>query len=470
MPAPVDINFTTGPSKLPDAGILSYNGCLFSPLYETKLTAKIMPDDAKRITKIVEYTLTADGYVTLPSGANTIDPTMRNLRDLLTQHGGTLVYQGRGLDLVVNPPGVVSGDRLSRRKATLDVQWGPVPDLVEFQPLGCGKSAKVQWKVTARVPEVDGSAIGILQLAYETVVAYEEDGFSTISVRGVLEVPLTRGPGLDKRNPLYTADNFRGMLQKRILGSIDLSRFRITRREFPISMDKRTLTFDVQAQERPYMDLPPDCMLARGNYNVRPAKAGMGLTVWLCTLKATYTVKMNAPRRTAWAAFLTLVRLRMNSSFGFDPPKVDGTPEEPGFFPRFFRATGRALPGLALGLINPAAGLGLAVFGVATGGSEDKATTGVDNPNRKVWLVDFTVDEGLCLDSKTISFSASWRLIISFQHILMASGVWVKVPETDNVETNIWAASVKDVSGINSWLVNKLDPTLDVVVDFGSDA
>ena len=63
------------------------------------------------------------------------------------------------------------------------------------------------------------------------------------------------------------------------------------------------------------MDLPPDCPIARGTYSVRPAKVGMGLVTWLCTLRATYTVAMPSPyrspemgrRKNAWLAFLALL-------------------------------------------------------------------------------------------------------------------------------------------------------------------
>ena len=84
----------------------------------------------------------------------------------------------------------------------------------------------------------------------------------------------------------------------------------------------------------------------------------------------------------------------------------------------------------------------------------------------KAWIIDFSFDEGLYLDSKTISFSATWRLTTTFSHILLASGLWKKLKESV-FGVNIWAASMRDVSGVQSWLPNTLDPKLDVIVDFG---
>src|SRR5258708_2248707 len=119
---PVDTyNFSTGPSTLPDVGSLIYNGCLFSPLYETKVSGKVIKDNANRTTKYMEYTLVADGYVTLPAGHVDIGPTMRLLQQYLTAHGGQLIYKGRGFDLVVNTKGrgVDTGGR------TLSTTRGP---------------------------------------------------------------------------------------------------------------------------------------------------------------------------------------------------------------------------------------------------------------------------------------------------------------------------------------------------------
>src|SRR5690348_6338704 len=88
------IQYATGPSVLEDVGSLSYNGCLFSPLFETKVSGNLVQDDAKRTIKITEYTLSADGYVTLPDGATDINANMNTLRSRLEQQGGALIYRG----------------------------------------------------------------------------------------------------------------------------------------------------------------------------------------------------------------------------------------------------------------------------------------------------------------------------------------------------------------------------------------
>lgn len=452
-------SFTTGPSTLPDTGVLSYNGCVFSPLFETKVSGDPVKDNAQRTVKYMDYTITVDGYVTLPAGASSISPTMVNLVKLLTAQGGHLVYKGRGLDLIVNPQ--VDG---GFGDATRDVAWGPVPELIEFQPLGGGKSAKIQWKVKVRVTYYPNTTTirtdlrgritsgSLLQFNYETVVGYGDDGFSRLSITGSMEIPLTRIPTQATRTLRYTVDSYRVLIERQIMEGIDLDRFRVVQREFRVSRDKRSMEWEFTAEERPYMDIPPDCTVARGTYSVRPSKVGPGLCNWLCTLRATYTVRADRPRRVAWFAFLALLRLRMSQSKLAETPNLQDGNQNPTL-----RAA-RAGLDYAFSPTIPNA----TRFWSETMRSQNR----IVSESRKAWLIDFSFDEGLYLDSKTITFSATWKLVTTFSHILLASGLWKKLPESDP-KGNIWAISMRDVSGSQSWLPNRLDPRLDVIVDFG---
>lgn len=454
MPPPT-IGFDTGPAVLPDVGMLNYNGLVFSPLWATTISGQAVKDDAGRTVKYMEYTLTADGYVTLPDGATDISPTMARMRLRLEEQGGQLVYRGRGMDLLVNPAGgAVAG-------STRDVAWGPVPEVLEFQPLGAGRSAKVVWRCKIRIPElargkglVGGvAALPLLQFNYETALTYGEDNYSGLSISGTLEVAMTR-PGVDKRTLTNTVDDARSIITNQVLRGIDLSRFRVTKRDFKVSRDKRTLTWDFQVEEKPYMDLPRDCSIARGSYSVRPAKSGMGLCNWLCTLRATYTIRADRPRRLAWTAFLLLLRWRMaQSKLGYVPRDLASPPDIP-----------RTAVGLGYRIFNALPDSIRMARGMLAAG-----TPAVKDGN-KAWLLDLSIDEGLYLDSKTTSFSATWRLVTTFSHILLASGLWKKVPETNPSRPgeNLWAVSMADIQGSQSWMINRLDPALDVIVDFGT--
>lgn len=448
--------FTTGPATVPDIGLLQYNGCTFSPLFVSNISGRIVKDNANRTTKYIEYTITVDGYATMPDTDPDVSLVVRDLRTLLTAQGGQLIYGGRGFDLIVNAAGNISGFGKS------DVAWGPVPELFEFQPLGGGRSAKVVWRVKVCITEIaarrasNNKDIPLLQFNYDTSLNYDEDGFSSISINGTVEIPMTRTPNQRTRTLQITVDNVRSEIERRIMPGIDLSRYHVTHRNFNVTRDKRTMEWSIELAEKPYMDLPPDCTIARGNYSVRPSKSGAGLCNWLCTLRASYIVRADKPKRLAWLAFLALLRVRMRASrLGNIPPP--GGDQNPGA--GALRALGRAA------LAGPIVGPG--VVGILLW----QQLFGAQNRGQvleKAWLVDFSFDEGMYLDSKTTSFSATWRLVTTFSHILLASGLWRKVPEQNALGGNLWAASMRDISGANSWLVNRLNPDLDVIVDFGS--
>lgn len=442
-------NFTTGPSTLPDVGLLSYNGCKFSPLFETQVSAVFVQDDAKRTTKEIEYAITVDGYVTLPDGATNVETTLDTMVKLLNAPAGALYYTGRGKKIVVNAAGGLK-----------DVAWGPVPEILDITPMGGGRSCKVKWTVKTRVPATLRAASHtgseVLQFCFDTSVSYGEDGYSSLRITGITEVPLTRATAADRSVP-SSADEFRARFPGILLETIDKSVFRVTRRDFKLSRDKRTLEFDVVAEELPPMAMPP-YMLARGMFTFKPAKAGVGLCNWLCTLTCTYTVPRrtadntaNVPRNTAWYAFLALLRVRMNDGNTNGVLPAPGGNQNPG--PAAIAAlAGVANPG-AIGAQGIIIALWRRIFA-------DRF-----NPNqRKVFLIELTGSEGVHLDSKTVTFSATWRLVTVFSRILQASGLWRQVP---GVTSNLWAASVRDIQGYKSWLDNEFEARLDAIVDFG---
>ncbi len=466
--APKTYNFTTGPSSLPGAGTLSYNGCVFSPLFATTVSGKAIKDEAQRTVKYMEYTITADGYVTLPDGEFTTANVMYAWRQLLYAQGGLLIYTGRGCDIIVNS-NVVGGNNVR------DMAWGPIPEVLEFQPMGAGRSAMVKFQVTTRIPEVPlGPGVGglagfpLLQLNYDTNVGYGEDGFSILTVSGTLEVPLWRRTQTT-RTLTGTADDLRGVIEARIMDGIDLSRFRMTRRDFALSRDKRTLTWNFIAEEVPYQQMPPGATIARGSYSVRPAQSGMGLCNWLCTLRCTYTIRKDFPRRQAWFEFVLLLRHRMIQAQLGVIPKLKDPDQNP---PKKQRNSTALLLEIILRHTKENAELADRIFQ----GAAEKQKPAVELTTRPM-LIDFNVDEGLYLDSKTVTFSATWRFVTAFSQILIASGIWRKASERlfgpqlrANAATppNLWAINMVDIQGAQSWLVNKVDPALDVIVDFGS--
>ncbi len=174
---------TTGDTTLPALGKLSYNTVDWSALYKSTLTLDPMPDEAKRATKAVRAKLEVDGFVTLRGTAKSTDSQMKTMRDLLAAPAGVLIYRGNGSgNLNVNTPGGMQ-----------DLEYGPVPKILFFQPLGAGRGAIVRWSVECVIPATSlGINAPVMQFNYESQVTYDDEGYSQIAMQGTLEIGVTR--------------------------------------------------------------------------------------------------------------------------------------------------------------------------------------------------------------------------------------------------------------------------------------
>ena len=212
------------------------------------------------------------------------------------------------------------------------------------------------------------------------------------------------------------------------------------------------------------MGLPPGATSARGTMSVRPIKQGAALCQWLVSLRGTYTIRKDFSRRMAWAAFISLLRFRMQQSqFGFIPgldaqnpanqqPPRPNVPPLPDLPPNWNAQQQDAVDQVAKQLQQ----------------------AGVDRSKMKAILWSFGFDEGLYLDSKTITFEASWLLFTVLDNILFATGVWQDNSGAagpvgpDGKPATLWSLSMRDVQGWKSWLVNAFNPQQDAVIDLGA--
>lgn len=478
MPVPT-ITSQTGGAALPDVGTLEYNGIRWSSLYKSHVEGAVMQDDAKRTTKYMAYSLYAEGVVTLnPNQANT-DANWLALRQQLTVHGGTLIYTGQGFGgLSVNRPG----------GRYVDVAWGPIPKILEFKPLGGGLGASIKWQLTTCVVEMTpalqviltasgrgvpspgfGPPIGggrqiinniapikpVLQWNYESSVTYDEDGYSGLSIRGVVEIPLTRS-AVTSRIVADTVDSYRYAWENI---QIDLTKFRVTRRNFDVSRDKRTGSWEYTAEEHTPSGLPAGSTHATGTFSVRNDHAGgtpfLVSPGWVCNLSVTYTVRKDLPRRVAYQSFCALLWWRMMSGANADLPTLltgENPPQQPAPTDVLKNAIGDFTALFAQGVV-----VGYNQLLRAMQAATPKAVA-------NVFMLDFGFTEGLHQGSKTATFEATWKLFSTLSGLLRATGIW---RYSGDVGGSVWAASVQDIMGYSSWMVNEVNPAADLVVDFG---
>ncbi len=440
------------PPALPDVGRLTYNTVDFDCLYTSTLSGRPVPDAAGRTFKGVEWTIAVEGVVTVLPTDNEVgdmDNRIDNIKRLLEQPAGYLIFQGKGLgDLIVNKPGPFN---------VRDLAWGPKPTLLDFKPLGGGLAALIKWQVVTLVPVHLALRKGpFLQFNDEVSISYDEEGYSQLSIRGVMEIPLTRktvnDPTLDE-----TVDTYRRQFMDRVRDTVNPLIYRVTQRSFNVSRDRRTMEWSYVAVENPPMPPPPDCLVARGTFSIRPQKQDPALFPWICSLRASYVVRKDQPRRTAWWAFIGMMNFRMNQA---DLPI-------PGIDKKTNAEQGNGNPPQAPANDPPeplAIGAG---FGWGIGLSKEAVKNAVKDgavKKKNTLLIYFGVDEGLYLDSRTVSFEASWILMSRFTDVLLTSGLFRWPGDiTGNVP---WATSIQDISGATSWAENFLDPKTDVIVDY----
>lgn len=443
---------TTGLAPLPDIGVLSYNGITFSSLYHSSISgAPTMARDGRTSTDN-DWMITVDGIVTLEAGQTSTDVTWLAIRQRLESPGAQLKYDGKGFGpFVINP---VQGGGLR------DVAWGPKPKILEFTPAGGGRGAFIKWQCSTRIYESPFGVQGpLMQFNAEEDISYDDDGYTTRTFDGTMEIPLTwqlRAAGLNFA-PSTSVDDYREKFIGQFASGIDLSRFRVTRRDFKVSRDQRIMEWHFEVQELPPMNLPPFATTAHGNFRVKNIKPH-SFCQWSCSLSASYAIRKDRPRRWAWAAFLALLRFRMQQSeLGVIPTTGDAANDQQPPPPN-----GPNLIGVLFGLdlLGPVKDR---LFN--QGNLLDMVGNLAKQAQAKLFKclpISFEFNEGLYLDSKTMSFSAEWMLMTTIQQVFPASGVWRSEAPQGGFT---WRRSMSDIEGWRSWLANRLDPDENVVVD-----
>lgn len=271
----------------------SYNGTAFAGLYRSRISSRPILDEAQRTTVYVEHSLEVDGYVVLD-----LDDNWTSLRRELTVCGGELVYKDKGFgDLIVN----------STLGLARDVKWGPIPEILEFYPLGgdCN-AARIRWRCTVRIPECDDAKYRDALLAYNYDATYtiDQDGYTTLRVAGYIEVPMTRDTVRTRTLP-DSVDRYRVLLNSPApLG------FQRKTRTFRISQDKRRLDFSY-TEEEIYSPLPDRVTSIQARQSVR--NSDIGFKQWVMSLDATITMSRGEQKELALVAFLNLVAHRTDN-------------------------------------------------------------------------------------------------------------------------------------------------------------
>ncbi len=298
-------------SNIPATGTLSYNGFSFDPLYKSKVTGRMLYDEANRTVIATEYTFDVIANITSASNSNT-NATLASMRQALSAPGGILHYDGKGFGTtfsVNDPAGTIK-----------DVAFGPRVQLLEFTPIGDAQAALVHWTCVVTIPEHCANPFfqyRLMAANYEVSISVNSDGLSTVTIAGYLEIPMTRNAVTD-RTLNDCADAYFEQIFVNIPKGFRRSDNGNTR---SISKDKRRLDYTFEFVQNPNYALPVDCVYASGSQVCR----SIGFhTRWANKISATYRVEQDKPKKSAWNAFSLLIMDRIAKTKANPPAGAPG--------------------------------------------------------------------------------------------------------------------------------------------------
>lgn len=288
---------------------LTYNGFTFP--VESYITSSInyVTDQAGRVVIYAVHRFRVQAVVIAAPGFNN-DANLTNIRRRLSVNGAPLLFTAVGYGpMSVNVPG-----------GPQDVKWGPFPKVTQWEPLS-PNSAAIEWSCEVAIAEcvlpVDedddeddfGTIRRLLAYNYGISTSVDEQGYTTRTISGYLEIPMTR----DITNPTRvpdTADNFwdTDTCPKCPDG------FRRVSEQTSISYDKRRLDFTVTDVELPENFFPPGVTECRASHVVQGQ--GPVLNMMTATIRASYTLVKGVPKALAFFYFIKLVNARVTAQLG----------------------------------------------------------------------------------------------------------------------------------------------------------
>ncbi len=285
---------------LPAVGTLYYNGVSFAGADTVKVSTVFVLDDAKRTVTHHEITIDVVAIV----AAVPTDTDLLTIRAALSKAGQELKFLNRGFgtDIWINRPGG-SGLR--------DMKWGPIPEILEWEPIGSANACQIHWRVKTCIPVCDISGVhkttGVMAFNYEAAFTVNKKGFTTRRVTGYIEIAQTRRV----RAVPDSADLYRNL----ITATAPLG-FERDQRDYGTSLDKSRLTFTIVDKEieskNPY---PKNVISVSMRHAAHWTRSGDAGAVLRSTISGEVVLKKDADWVEAFIIFSNVVAKRMQAAF-----------------------------------------------------------------------------------------------------------------------------------------------------------
>jgi hypothetical protein len=211
-------------AEIMQSEVASYNGFEFPPTLHSQITVVPEYNESGTSLKYLTVAISIEFIATDPATgvdayseydpetvAGSMNTFMRSLIKRLTYPCQELRFRARGFgDFAINTPG-----------GTQDVDYGPKPQVLEWEPLGGSQAARVQWLCTTRIPHDMVNVSGkLISFEYSMNWGIDPSGFMFRSIEGNAEIPLTRqalaGSDHSSHNFPFPITQFKN-IQKKIL-------------------------------------------------------------------------------------------------------------------------------------------------------------------------------------------------------------------------------------------------------------
>lgn len=398
-------------------GVISYNGYTLFP--DRSYTFNIEPvyDRAERTLVGLRYLLKGKFVAfssdlvnynssTITQGVARSSSAMETVRAKLTAPGKRLTITGIGFgDLDVGPGGKLN-----------DIDFGPKPKVLACDPVACLMGWEVEWVCEFQVAFDHGNS------AYKTgkfptrVLAFnfncEQDvdhrGLSVRTISGYWQIWQTPDAkdGTDKAEGRFISPS---SLKNQLKIAIPKG-FRRKRQKYADNEAKTVCTFSIVDEELSGRAFPQGIVEANVDYELESET--LSFAKWRATLSGTLTSKPGAPRTLATQKFMEIVRSKV------------------GQLRQAFKAAGASKKGTGRG--------------------------GVVIPEK------FKIRGGMF--SRDYSFSFSFRAVGCLEDIIVASGMYSALPDS-NWEK--WAGSMTEIWQPGG--VSELQTPVDVIFETGDD-
>lgn len=275
----------------------------FSAAMETQsLRGRYHRDAANRTTVYTSWTLTIKDYVVAAPG-QTIDTAVQSARNILSEPGGILTYNGKGFSALNINGGPVK-----------DVAWGPLPEELDFRIRGRDRAAVIVWTVTVNLPEMcvtPAYSFAILEMNFDVNWSLDASVYTTRTISGHLIIPQTRtAPGSRTLND--NADNYRS----KIVPTVPFG-FRRKGSSVKLDASKCRIDFSFTDEEMVRYAPPPGIIEISASHSISGGLPNPQGNQWFGTIRATYEVAKDQTLSNVFVYFMRLVRYRTAAAFSY---------------------------------------------------------------------------------------------------------------------------------------------------------